>query len=130
MPRPTLVKENEGRGNSFYVEGKNDTKYRKYGWDPGHPDNIKAGCQENYRGDSARIIFYCCVASSALTLIDEESDETVDYEAFVGIFPVLFHNINCFDIILISQRYVKNQKPARVSQTFFDVASVSGRRNR
>ena len=61
MVRPTLKTENEGRGNSFYVEGMDDP-YN--GWDP-------ANCGvESYRGDSARIIFYCVVAYSDFELLD------------------------------------------------------------
>ena len=67
MPRPTLTKENGSRGNSFYVQGKKSTTD---GWDPAMEDFGK----ESYRGDSARIIFYCCIADTALTLIDAEND--------------------------------------------------------
>ena len=67
MPRPTLNAENGSRGNSFYVEGK---KSSTSGWDPA----AESFGKESYRGDSARIIFYCCIADTALTLIDEEND--------------------------------------------------------
>lgn len=67
MVRPTLKSENEGRGNSFYVEGLN-TQYD--GWDP-------ANCGvASYRGDSARIIFYCVVAYSGFELLDENKHHT------------------------------------------------------
>ena len=69
MPRPTLTKENGARGNSFYVEGKRSTSS---GWDPAMEDFG----DETYRGDSARIIFYCCVASNQLSLVDKETDST------------------------------------------------------
>ena len=68
MPRPTLCSDNSDRGNSFYVEGKCDTKY---GWDP-----YTAGMTEYYRGICARIIFYCCVASNRLSLVDVEYSAT------------------------------------------------------
>lgn len=64
MTRPTLEKDNNGRGNSFYVEGKSSSTD---GWDP-----YKAGMEEYYRGDCARIIFYCVVANSQLTLSSKE----------------------------------------------------------
>ena len=67
MVRPTLSSENEGRGNSFYVEGMND-QYN--GWDP-------ANCGvPSYRGDSARIIFYCVVAYSGFELLDVNKHHT------------------------------------------------------
>lgn len=68
MPRPTLTSDNSDRGNSFYVEGKVSTTS---GWDP-----KAAGMTESYRGDSARIIFYCVVANSSLSLVDKENDST------------------------------------------------------
>ncbi|MCR5505684.1 MAG: endonuclease [Bacilli bacterium] len=68
MPRPTYSKDNSSRGNSFYVEGKNSSSG---GWDPG-----ATGMNETYRGDSARIIFYCVVADSNLSLVDKENDST------------------------------------------------------
>lgn len=69
MPRPTLNAENGSRGNSFYVEGKCN---QSSGWDPAMED---FGI-ESYRGDSARIIFYCVVASSSLSLIEADSHPT------------------------------------------------------
>jgi len=69
MPRPTIPDENGSRGNSFYVEGK---KSSSAGWDPA----MESFGDSTYRGDSARIIFYCVVASSNLSLIDAESDST------------------------------------------------------
>lgn len=67
MARPTLTSENSARGNSFYVEGKSSTSS---GWDPG----AESWGDATYRGDSARIIFYCVVASSQLSLVDKEND--------------------------------------------------------
>ena len=63
MPRPTLSGENGSRGNSFYVEGSCDNEN---GWDPAE----ESFGIESYRGDSARIIFYCVVANSNLSLLD------------------------------------------------------------
>lgn len=69
MPRPTLIAENGSRGNSFYVEGQCSSSS---GWDPA----MESFGDETYRGDSARIIFYCVVASSSLSLVDKENDST------------------------------------------------------
>ena len=69
MPRPTIASENGSRGNSFYVEGKCD---QASGWDPA----MESFGKEDYRGDSARIIFYCCIASDKLSLIEAESHTT------------------------------------------------------
>ena len=66
MPRPTLVSENGSRGNSFYVEGM---KSSSNGWDPA----MESFGVAKYRGISARIIFYCVVASSQLSLVDATS---------------------------------------------------------
>jgi len=67
MVRPTLTADNTSRGNSFYVEGK-ATEHD--GWDP-----LADGMTESYRGDCARIIFYCAVQEKDfLTLVDKESD--------------------------------------------------------
>ena len=67
MVRPTLTSDNSDRGNSFYVEGMNDDKD---GWDP-----KAAGMNEVYRGDCARIIFYCAVQEmNTLTLVDSNND--------------------------------------------------------
>ena len=68
--RPTLTSDNSSRGNSFYVEGKNSSSK---GWDP-----KTAGLVERYRGDAARIIFYCVVANSSLSLVDLEVDATAN----------------------------------------------------
>lgn len=69
MPRPTLTSENGNRGNSFYVEGMN---HSANGWDPA-ATNFGL---ESYRGDAARIIFYCVVADSRLSLVDKTNDST------------------------------------------------------
>ncbi len=68
MPRPTVPSENGSRGNSFYVEGQ---KSSSSGWDPA----AESFGIESYRGDSARIIFYCVIASSSLSLIDSNTDD-------------------------------------------------------
>lgn len=62
--RPTLVSDNSNRGNSFYVEGK---ATGSAGWDP-----KTAGLNEIYRGQAARIVFYCVVANKNLKLVDAE----------------------------------------------------------
>jgi len=67
MPRPTITSENGSRGNSFYVEGM---KSSSNGWDPA----MESFGKEKYRGISARIIFYCVVASSNLSLVDTNND--------------------------------------------------------
>ncbi len=67
MARPTLNAENGARGNSFYVEGMKSTKS---GWDPA----MESFGDETYRGDAARIIFYCAMSNSSLSLIDETND--------------------------------------------------------
>ena len=67
MPRPTFTNENGSRGNSFYVEGM---KHSSNGWDPA----MESFGVESYRGDSARIIFYCVVASNQLSLVDTTND--------------------------------------------------------
>lgn len=69
MVRPTITSENESRGNSFYVEGMNSTSE---GWDPGYDKTMDA----TYRGDCARIIFYCAIADTRLTIIDENKHAT------------------------------------------------------
>jgi endonuclease I len=69
MPRPTIASENGSRGNSFYVEGKCSSTS---GWDPA----MESFGDETYRGDSARIIFYCMVAESKYTLLEADSHST------------------------------------------------------
>ncbi len=68
MPRPTLTSDNSSRGNSFYVEGKDSSSA---GWDP-----KAAGMNEQYRGQAARILFYCVVANNQLSLVDKDNDST------------------------------------------------------
>lgn len=70
MVRPTLSDDNSSRGNSFYVEGMND---QSDGWDP-----KAAGMNEQYRGQAARIIFYCVVADSKLSLVDTNYSKTTN----------------------------------------------------
>ena len=69
MPRPTIASENGSRGNSFYVEGKCSSTS---GWDPA----MESFGKESYRGDSARIIFYCMLVDSKLSLIEADSHST------------------------------------------------------
>ena len=69
MTRPTISSENGSRGNSFYVEGMRSSSE---GWDPA----MESFGDETYRGDAARIIFYCCVASSSLKLVDANKTAT------------------------------------------------------
>ena len=89
MTRPCLNAENGSRGNSFYVTGMKDGSK---GWDPAAEDFGKA----DYRGDSARIIFYCVLAdfsdfpsnyleepatiekASRLTLVDVNSHDSTN----------------------------------------------------
>lgn len=68
MPRPTWTSDNTSRGNEFYIEGRKGPTAKETGWDPKFAKNGDI----TYRGDSARIIFYCCVANSALKIIDSE----------------------------------------------------------
>ena len=69
MPRPTIQAENGSRGNSFYVEGKCSSTA---GWDPA----MESFGDETYRGDSARIIFYCMVVDTRFSLIEADSHST------------------------------------------------------
>lgn len=56
MPRPTSTKINSSRGNMAYAESG--------AYDPAS-ESI-----ENYRGIAARIIFYCAIADTNLTIVD------------------------------------------------------------
>lgn len=69
MPRPTIASENGSRGNSFYVEGKCSGTA---GWDPA----MESFGDATYRGDSARIIFYCMLVDTRLSLIEADSHST------------------------------------------------------
>lgn len=68
MVRPTFSSDNSDRGNEFYVEGKTG----KNGWDPANFGS------EQYRGDAARIIFYCAVRDLNLQLVDIEYHESTN----------------------------------------------------
>ena len=70
MPRPTISSENSSRGNSYYVEGMN---HSSNGWDP-----KTAGYAEWVRGECARIILYCVVANTSLSLNNNTSSSTPD----------------------------------------------------
>lgn len=76
MVRPTIVEENSARGHSFYIEGKKSDN--NTGWDPA----MESFGEESYRGDAARIIFYCMIATDQLTLVDDgsRSSRTGNYE--------------------------------------------------
>lgn len=76
--RPTISSENSSRGNSFYVEGMNTSAN---GWDP-----YTAGYAEWMRGEAARIILYCVVASSSLNLSDAStlSNSASGYSSTMG----------------------------------------------
>lgn len=67
MTRPTLTSDNSSRGNSFF------TYTTERGWDP-----ASLGV-ESYRGDSARIILYCVVADSRLSLVDRDIDSSSNH---------------------------------------------------
>ena len=71
MTRPTITSENGSRGNSFYVEGM---KHSANGWDPA----MESFGLEEYRGISARIIFYCVIASNSLKLVEAEKGSSGD----------------------------------------------------
>ena len=63
MVRPTFTSDNSGRGNDFYNESP--TSY--------DPNEFGAA---QYRGISARIIFYCAVQEyQKLTLVDKTNDQ-------------------------------------------------------
>lgn len=67
MTRPTLTSDNSSRGNSLY------TYPSERGWDPGSLGD------ETYRGDAARIIFYCVVADSRLGMVDRDIDASSNH---------------------------------------------------
>ena len=79
MPRPTIPAENGSRGHSFYVEGMKSKKNE--GWDPAMEDFGK----EDYRGDSARIIFYCMIATKNLVLVDDQSRSSMTKNNEMGV---------------------------------------------
>jgi len=54
MPRPAFTDDNGARGNDFYGTAAFDSGYEV----------------PNYRGDAARIIFYCAMANSTLQMSD------------------------------------------------------------
>lgn len=61
--RPCSSSINEGRNNKFYGYETNDNIY-----DPGQYGKL------DYRGDAARIIFYCVIADENLHLSENEND--------------------------------------------------------
>ena len=62
MVRPCSYDLNDGRGNKFYGM-ESDLTY-----DPGGEGDL------SYRGEAARIVFYCAIADSGLTLVDKDND--------------------------------------------------------
>ena len=62
MVRPCSYDLNDGRGNKFYTYESDG------GYDPGGEGD------ETYRGEAARIIFYCVVADSGLSIVDKAND--------------------------------------------------------
>lgn len=79
MTRPTFTSDNSSRGNNFYTykvktEGLPD-KLDTSGWDVAE---VKDG-DVTYRGDAARIIMYCVVADSRLSLVDKEYDSSSNH---------------------------------------------------
>ena len=68
--RPTISSENSSRGNSFYVEGLNNSSN---GWDP-----YTAGYDIACRGECARIILYSVVAYSGFSLSDANYHATTN----------------------------------------------------
>lgn len=97
MTRPTISSENGSRSHSFYVEGvciKNGG-----GWDPAMEDFG----EETYRGDSARIIFYCLVADqdSKLYLVDDASRSSLTNNKEMGVIS---------DMISWHLRYAPKQR--------------------
>ena len=79
MVRPTITEENSARGHSFYVEGMNSTN--NGGWDPA----MESFGEESYRGDAARIIFYCMIATDQLTLVDDKSRSSYTNNTEMGV---------------------------------------------
>ena len=78
MARPTISAENSNRGHSYYVE---NMAHSTNGWDPYYAFHVNPGKTGdlgeqciNSRGESARIIFYCMVASDQLVLEAGHSD--------------------------------------------------------
>lgn len=73
MPRPTCSEENQDRGNSVYVTGKNS---KTAGWDPVEAFEDNIGVFPGIRGECARIIFYCLTVDSDCVLNDDTSYES------------------------------------------------------
>ena len=79
MPRPTIPSENGSRGHSFFIEGMKSNKNE--GWDPA----MESFGKESYRGDAARIIFYCMIATDQLTLTDDGSRSSMTKNKEMGV---------------------------------------------
>ncbi len=65
MTRPTFTSDNSDRGNKHFAEIGDS-----YGWDPA---TVGHTASASYRGDAARIIFYCVVADAQLGLCDNST---------------------------------------------------------
>ncbi|MFA5283488.1 MAG: endonuclease, partial [Bacilli bacterium] len=86
MVRPTPNSDNSARGNSFYAEGYNvngNGQNNNEGWDP---YTYNSSWPVQYRGQAARIIFYCMIASTSLNLADNlnTSSSTPGYSSTMG----------------------------------------------
>ena len=103
MARPTINAENSNRGNSFYVEGM---CHSSNGWDPWTAFGDNIGCYQNeaIRGECARIIFYCCAASSALHLETNNKPNTYASDATMG---------NLADMLKWNALYPVNERELR-----------------
>ena len=100
MTRPTIPSENGSRGHSFYIEGmktKDNT-----GWDPA----MESFGKESYRGDCARIIFYCMVAvqNNDLILVDDKTRSSYTKNNEMGIIS---------DMLSWNLRYPVNEREQR-----------------
>lgn len=80
MARPTVPAENSNRGHSYYVE---NMAHSTNGWDPYYAFHVNPGKTGdlgaqtiNSRGESARIIMYCMVATDQLVLEAGHSDSS------------------------------------------------------
>ena len=92
MARPTCSEENQARGNSAYVTGMNT---ERDGWDPVTAFADTLGVYEGIRGECARIIFYCMVASNQLTLTDDASRSSYTKNKEMGVISdMLKWNLN------------------------------------
>ncbi len=68
MVRPALASDNGERSNKFFTNPDDER-----GWDPGSQGDV------TYRGDTARIVFYCVIADLGLSLVNKSSDATANH---------------------------------------------------